>query len=54
MFLAGIGSVITMSITFLVLISYKRKTFISEIKESLKVKKQTPLGEVALEKIQKK
>ncbi|MEK6934172.1 MAG: DUF2238 domain-containing protein [Nanoarchaeota archaeon] len=54
MFLAGIGSVITMGITFLVLISYKRKTLISEIKESLKVKKQTPLGEVALEKIQKK
>ncbi|MBI2631712.1 DUF2238 domain-containing protein [Candidatus Pacearchaeota archaeon] len=53
MFLAGFGSIITMFIVFIVLITYKRKTFISEIKDSLKVKKQTPLGEIALEKIQK-
>lgn len=53
MFLAGIGSLITMAIVFIVLLIYKRKSFLSELKESLKVKKQSPLGEIALKKIKK-
>lgn len=53
MFLAGVGSLITMGLTFLVLFIYKKKEFLTEMSNSLKVKKHTPLGEIALQKIQK-
>jgi len=54
MALAGLGSLITTGILILILAFYNRKAFTSEFKESLSVKSEKPLGEVALEEFIKK
>ena len=54
MLLAGVGAIITMSVTALINIKYN-KSFWKEIKESFKISKtDEPLGEVKLEKNDKK
>jgi len=51
MLLAGVGAIITMSVTALINIKYN-KSFWKEIKESFKISKtDEPLGEVKLEKM---
>ena len=54
MFLAGMGSLIAMLIVFIVLIAYENREYIKELKTSLRVSQPEPLGERALEKIQKR
>jgi len=54
MFLAGIGSIVTMFVTLIVILSYKGKKYLAEIKESFRVKKKEELGEVALQKMEKR
>ncbi|PIN90018.1 hypothetical protein COU57_04875 [Candidatus Pacearchaeota archaeon CG10_big_fil_rev_8_21_14_0_10_32_14] len=53
MFLAGLGSMITIFIVLAVLLIFKYKDYLKELKESFKVNKK-PLGEKALEKIQRR
>ena len=53
MFLAGTGSFIAMGIVLLVLLIYKKREYITELKNSLKISSK-PLGEKALEKIKRK
>lgn len=54
MFLAGLGSIITMFVTMIIILSYKGKKYWAEIKESFRVKKKEELGEVALQKMKKR
>jgi putative membrane protein len=53
MFLAGIGSLIAMVLTFFILIYYDSSGFWKEFKDSLKFKKEI-LGERALNKLKNK
>lgn len=50
MFLAGMGSIIAMAVTFLVIMGNKGKAYLNELKESFKVHR-AELGEVALAKM---
>lgn len=50
MFLATLGALITLTITFLINIKY-HKNLKKELRESLKVKRTTPLGEVELRRM---
>jgi putative membrane protein len=54
MALAGLGSIIAMVLTMVIIIYYDKQTFFKEFKESFKVKSKTILGEVALEKMRNK
>jgi putative membrane protein len=54
MFLAGTGAFIAMTIVLIVLFSYEGKKYLIEFKESLRVREKNPLGERALEKLQRK
>lgn len=54
MFLAGLGSLITITIVTLLLAYYNRIEFSNEIKTSLLIKDSERLGEIALKKIIKK
>jgi putative membrane protein len=53
MFMAGIGSVIAMFITGVVILSYKGKAYLKDLGDSFRISKGQ-LGEVALAKIQRK
>ncbi len=53
MALAGLGSLITMTITFVTLLYYDKKKYWKEFKESFHLSKER-LGEEALERLQKK
>jgi len=54
MLLAGIGSIIAMIATSLLIIYYDRKAFFKEFWESFRVKSDKLLGEVALERLIRK
>jgi putative membrane protein len=54
MTLAGTGSVIAIGIVMIVLLLYRGGKFWDEFKESLRVKDQAPLGEHALEEMQRR
>ena len=54
MFLAGLGSIIAMLVTGLLIWYYNSKGFIEEIRESLRIKSDNVLGEKYLEKYWKK
>lgn len=51
MALAGLGSMIAMAVTMLVLFAYRGKTYYYELRESLHVKQKEVLGERAIEKM---
>ncbi len=53
MFLAGLGSIITMIVTFVIIMTYNSRIYWDEIKKSFKVK-GPELGEIALQKWSKK
>lgn len=54
MALAGIGSVIAMAAVMIVRFWYEPRQYWRECIDSLKVKKHTPLGEVTIERLQRK
>ena len=51
MFLAGVGSIITMGLVFLFYMVYNQKPFLKELKESLSVKRKEVMGEHVFEKL---
>jgi len=51
MFLAGMGSIITMGVVFTVLCFKSGKKYFKELKESFRVKEKSVLGEVAVERM---
>lgn len=53
MFLAGVGSVITMLVTAVVILSYKGRAYLKDLRDSFRISKGQ-LGEIALEKMQRK
>ena len=53
MALAGLGSMIAMAVTMLVIFGYKGKAYYYELRESLHVKQKEVLGEKAIEKMQR-
>src|SRR3989344_2796287 len=54
MFLAALGSLIAITIVLIILLVYNKREYLKELRDSFKVNIPSPLGEKALEKIQKK
>src|SRR3989344_4363649 len=52
--LAGIGAIIAMLITMIVLLSYKWKAYTKELGESFKIHDPNPLGEHAIDRMKKR
>jgi len=52
--LAGIGAIIAMLITMIVLLSYKWKEYTKELGESFKIHDPNPLGEHAIDRMKKR